>query len=172
MNEAGDAHSVRLPTPDTLDFMSSPLSGVPIEKRRRAAATVGLFAMLFLTIGIVAAAGRSASGAPVFSGITISIAVLLGLVAWGMIRSIGADLADRELDAAIEATLANRPEFASLCSCGHDHDPTELHLTDDEPADACAHDGGGASCAHDCSTCVLTALRPSPNQTRAERLTH
>jgi hypothetical protein len=152
--------------------MSSPLSGIPIEKRRHAAATVGLFAMLFLTIGAVAATGRSSTGAPVFTTVAILIAVLLGLIAWGIVRSVRADLAELKLDAAIEAALAERPEFASLCSCGHDHDPTITHVVDEDPAEACAHDGGGASCAHDCSTCVLAALRPSPNRTRAERLTH
>jgi len=155
--------------------MSSPLAGIPTERRRRAAATVGLFAMLFLTIGTVAATGRSTEAAPVFAAVAIVIAVLLGLVAWGIVRSVQADLADQKLDAAIEAALAERPEFASLCSCGHDHDPSVLHVTDAESTDesaACAHDGGGAACAHDCSTCVLTALRPSPNRTRAERLSH
>jgi len=126
--------------------------------------------MLFLTIGTVAATGRSSAAAPVFSAVAIVIAVLLGLIAWGIVRTVRIDLAEQKLDAAIEATLAGRPEFASLCSCGHDHDPSELHVTD-EP-EACAHDGGGAACAHDCSTCVLAALRPSPNRTRAERLSH
>ena len=151
--------------------MSSPLSGIPIEKRRKAAATVGLFAMLFLTIGAVAATGRSSEAAPVFSAVAIVIAVLLAIAAWGIVRSVGTDLAEQRLDAAIEATLAGRPEFASLCSCGHEHSPDELHITD-EPEHACAHDGGGDACAHDCSTCVLAALRPSPNRTRAERLIH
>jgi len=150
--------------------MSSPLAGIPTERRRRAAATVGLFAMLFLTIGTVAATGRSSQAAPVFSAIAIVIAVFLGLIAWGLARTVRADLAEQQVDAAIEAALAERPEFASLCSCGHDHDPSVLHVTD-EP-DTCAHDGGGAACAHDCSTCILAALRPSPNRTRAERLSH
>ena len=177
MNEAGDAHVLRLPTPDILEFMSSQLSGIPIAKRRHAAATVGLFAMLFLTIGAVAATGRSSAAAPVFSTVAIIISVTLGLIAWGIMRSVSADLSEQELDAAIEATLAAKPEYATLCSCGHDHDPNELHFSDghssDAPAeDACAHDGGGAACAHDCSSCVLAALRPSPNKTRAERLAH
>src|SRR4051812_19569796 len=152
--------------------MSSPLAGIPTERRRRAAATVGLFAMLFLTIGTVAATGRSSEAAPVFAAVAIVIAVLLGLIAWGIVRSVRADLAEQRLDAAIEATLAGRPEFASLCSCGHDHDPSVLHVTDADEPEACAHDGGGAACAHDCSSCVLTALRPSPSRTRAERLAH
>lgn len=148
----------------------SSLSGIPVAKRRRAAATVGLFAMLFVTIGVVAATGRGGSAAaPVFAGVSIAIAVVLGLIAWGVVRSVAIDVAEQRLDSAILDALAERPEFGSLCSCGHDHDPTELHVPDAEP---CAHDGAGSACAHDCSTCVLAALRPSPNRTRAERLSH
>ena len=149
--------------------MSSPLSGVPIAKRRQAAATVGLFAMLFLTIGLVAMAGRSGSASPVFSAVALVIAVLLGMIAWGTVRTINADIAERRMDDAIEATLAEKPEYGTLCNCGHDHDPNELHYSDAAPDAACAHDGGGAACAHDCSTCVLASLRPSPTRTRAER---
>jgi hypothetical protein len=150
--------------------MSSPLAGISIDKRRHAAATVGLFAMLFVTIGAVAATGRSSAAAPVFSIVSLVIAVLLGMIAWGILRSVSNDLAEQRLDAAIEATLASKPEYASLCNCGHEHDPNVLHVTDEEVADSCAHDGGGAACAHDCGSCVLAAMRPSPKQTRAARL--
>ena len=174
MDETGYAHRSRLPTTDILEPMSS-LSGIPVAKRRRAAATVGLFAMLFVTIGVVAATGRNGSAAaPVFAGVSVGIAVVLALIAWGLVRSVSMDEAEHQLDAAILEALAERPEFGSLCSCGHDHDPTELHIPDAahaDHADACAHDGAGASCAHDCSTCVLAALRPSPTVTRAQRLT-
>jgi hypothetical protein len=166
---------------DTLEAMTSPLSGIPIEKRRHAAATVGLFAALFVAIGAVAATGRTSAAAPVFSVLALVLALVLGMIAWGITRSVRIDLAEARLDAAIEATLADRPEYQTLCNCGHDHDPTVLHVVDDDDAeapahddaahdDACAHDGDGALCAHDCSTCVLTALRPSPNHTRAERM--
>jgi hypothetical protein len=151
--------------------MTSPLSGIPIEKRRHAAATVGLFAALFVAIGAVALTGRTSAAAPVFSVIALVLAALLGLIAWGITRGIRMDLAEMRLDAAIEATLAERPEYATLCSCGHDHDPNELHITDeDKSGDSCSHDGAGAACAHDCGTCVLAAMRPSPNRTRSERL--
>ena len=33
-----------------------------------------------------------------------------------------------------------------MCGCGHEHDPTELHVTDDP----CAHDGDGVACTHRC----------------------
>ena len=59
--------------------MSSPLSGIPIAKRRRAAATLGLFATLFVAVGAVAATGGGSSAAPVFTGVAIVIAVLLGM---------------------------------------------------------------------------------------------
>ncbi|MCW2494975.1 hypothetical protein [Jatrophihabitans sp.] len=151
--------------------MTSPLSAIPIDKRRQAAATVGLFAVLLIAVGAVAATGRTSAAAPVFAVIALLLAVFLGLVCWGIMRSVRMDLADQRLDAAIEATLADRPEYATLCNCGHEHDPNVLHVVDEEgPAEACAHDGGGAACAHDCSTCVLASLRPSPDRTRADRL--
>jgi hypothetical protein len=148
---------------DTLEAMTSPLSGIPVEKRRHAAAMVGLFSVLFVAIGAVAA----------FSVVALLLAVLLGLIAWGITRSVRIDVADARLDAAIEATLADRPEYQTLCSCGHDHDPTELHVVDEDvhEQEACSHDGSGATCGHDCSSCVMAALRPSPNRTRADRLT-
>jgi hypothetical protein len=160
-------------TGGNLEAMTSPLSTIPIEKRRRLAATLGLFAVLLIAIGAVAATGRGSDATPVFSIIALVIAVLVGLIAWGVTRSIQLDLGEQKLDAAIEATLAGRPEFANLCSCGHDHDPNELHITDAEEHthDAtCSHDGGGTACAHDCSSCVLAAMRPSPNRTRQDRL--
>jgi hypothetical protein len=158
---------------DTLEAMTSPLSGIPVEKRRHAAATVGLFSVLFVAIGAVAATGRTSAAAPVFSVVALLLAVLLGLIAWGITRSVRIDVADARLDAAIEATLADRPEYQTLCSCGHDHDPTELHVVDEDvhEQEACSHDGSGATCGHDCSSCVMAALRPSPNRTRADRLT-
>lgn len=132
--------------------MSSPLSRVPIRGRRRLAATLLLFATLFLAIGAVAATGSGTTAAPVFCAIALGAAVLLGAIAWGLQRSVRIDRSDQRLDAVIEQTMA--AHGATMCDCGHEHDPDELHITD-----ACAHDGTGAACAHDCATCVLTALR-------------
>lgn len=130
--------------------MSSGLSAIPVAKRRRVAATLGLFVALFVAVGAVAATGRHTAAAPVFAGIAIGAAVLLGLIAWGVVHSIRLDETEARLDAAIEATV--RAHAGQLCDCGHEHDPAELHVTD-----ACAHDGTGATCAHDCATCVLRA---------------
>jgi hypothetical protein len=157
------------PTGAILEAMTSPLSTIPIDKRRWLAATLGLFAVLLVAIGAVAATGSGSAAFPVFSAVALVMAAGLGLLAWGVSRSVRLDLAEQQLDAAIESALAQRPEYASLCNCGHEHDPNELHVTD-APGDACAHDGAGAACAHDCSTCVLAALRPSPDKTRQERL--
>jgi hypothetical protein len=132
--------------------MSSPLSAIPVAARRRIAATLGLFVALFAAVAAVAATGRNTPAAPVFAGIATVVAVLLGLIAWGLVRSIRLDEAEASLDAAIEATV--RASGAQPCGCGHEHDPNELHVTD-----ACAHDGTGQACAHDCQTCVLSALR-------------
>jgi hypothetical protein len=143
--------------------VTSPLSSIAIEKRRQFAATLGLFAMLFVAVGAVAATGASTGVVKAFVVIALLIAVLLGLMAWGVLRSVKIDLDDQRLDAAIEATVKARG--GSMCDCGHEHDPSEMHIVD-----ACAHDGSGVGCEHSCDTCVLATMRPSPNRTRAERL--
>jgi hypothetical protein len=145
--------------------VNSRLVNVPIGARRRLAATLGLFTVLFLAVGAVAATGQGSTAAPAFSVVAFAIALLLVLLAWGLHRSVQIDLADQRLDQAIEATVA--ATGASMCDCGHEHDPNELHVSAGEP---CAHDGGGAACSHDCETCVLAALRPSPHETRSQRL--
>ena len=139
--------------------MSSALSGIPVDKRRQLAATLGLFAMLFIAIGAVAATGAKTNVVKAFVAMALAIAVLLCLIAWGVLRSVKLDLAEQRLDAAIADAVAARSS-GSLCSCGHDHDPSEMHFVGD--ADACAHDGSGSDCSHSCDTCVLAAMRPRP----------
>jgi hypothetical protein len=125
--------------------------------RRQLAATLLLFAALFVAIGAVAATGGGTVAAPVFCAVALVIAVLLGLVAWGLLHSVKLDLDEQRLDAAIEQAVA--ASGATMCSCGHEHDPDELHVS--PGGDTCAHDGSGAACSHDCETCVLAALRSS-----------
>ena len=140
--------------------MSSQLSRVPVPRRRRLAATLLLFAALFAAIGAVAATGGGTSAAPIFAAVALVVAVLLGLIAWGVQRSIRLDEADARLDAAIEDTLAAHGGHAAMCGCGVEHDPSELHVVDAEPdPHACSHDGTGVACAHECETCVLAALK-------------
>jgi hypothetical protein len=141
--------------------VSSALSGIPADKRRQLAATLGLFAMLFITIGAVAATGATTAVVKAFVTIALAIAVLLCLIAWGVLRSVKVDLAEQQLDAAIANAVAARTS-GSLCSCGHDHDPSEMHYA---ASDSCAHDGKGAACSHSCDTCVLAAMRPRPQPT-------
>ena len=158
--------------------MTSPLSEIEIEKRRQVAATLGLFAMLCIAIGAVAATGATTALIKAFVVIALLIAVLLGLMAWGVLHSIKLDLDERSLDAAIEAAV--RSSGRSMCDCGHEHDPDELHFVDGEGQHLtgakrsavvdCRHDGTGTDCTHSCDTCVLAAMRPSPHRTRAERL--
>lgn len=143
--------------------MASQLSGIAVEKRRLLAATLGLFAALFIAVGAVAATGASTAVVKGFVAVALLLALLLALMAWGVAHSIKADVAEQGVDAAIEQAV--RARGGSLCDCGHEHDPTELHVTDDP----CARDGAGAGCTHTCDTCVLARLRPSPNRTRAER---
>ncbi len=152
--------------------MSSPLSALPLDKRKQLAATLGLFAVLFVAVGAVAATGPGTVIIRSFVVVALVVGLLLALLAWGVLHSVRLDTADRSIDAAIEAAVASAPRtFGQLCNCGHEHDPTELHITDAEPTPAsCEHDGSGAACAHDCTSCVFGTLRPSPNRTRAERL--
>jgi hypothetical protein len=128
--------------------VSSALSAIPAAKRRLLAATLGLFAVLFLAVAAVAATGRDTAAAPMFAGVAIGVAALLALIAWGVVRSVRLDESNAQLEAAIEDTV--RSYGGQLCDCGHEHDPGELHVTD-----ACAHDGTGSACTHDCQTCLL-----------------
>ncbi|MEO6886387.1 MAG: hypothetical protein ABI232_08910 [Jatrophihabitantaceae bacterium] len=151
--------------------MTSALSTIPIDRRRRAAATLALFAVLFVAVGAVATTGRTTGVVQAFSATALIIAVLLGLMAWGVLHSVKLDLAEAELDDAINAAITARGGKDIACGCGHDHDMDEMHVTGHAPSPgACAHDGAGSDCAHSCDTCVLTALRPSPSSPRAERL--
>jgi hypothetical protein len=131
--------------------VTSRLSAVPFGARRRLAATLGGVAALFAAIGAAALTGAGPVSV-VFAVLGFVFAGLLALTAWGAWRSVTIDAADQDLDRVLEAAVA--ASGASMCSCGHEHDPSELHVTD-----ACAHDGSGAACAHDCDTCVLAALR-------------
>lgn len=130
---------------------STALTALAPATRTRAAAGLFGFAVLFAVVGALAVV----SGAVVLvvlGVLALLVAVTLALAGWGLRRSVALEAAERELDAAVEYAMA---AHGGMCSCGHDHDPEELHITD-----ACAHDGAGTQCAHDCSTCVLSALRP------------
>lgn len=148
--------------------MTSPLSGIAVEKRRQLAATLGLFAMLFVAVGAVASTGATDGLMKGFVVVAFLVAVALALLAWGVLRSVRLDVSDRRLDAAIEAAVT--ASGRSMCDCGHEHDPDELHFVDGEgqhvtgrtAATACAHDGTGADCAHSCDTCVLASMRLEP----------
>lgn len=151
-----------------LDGVNSPLSSVPIDKRRQLAATLGLFAVLFVAVGTVSATGHQTAVLRVFTVIAFLVAVLLSLTGWGVIHTIKIDLAEQRLDAAIEAAIAGRHGDAALaCGCGHDHDPDELHVDEGGAtgAGACAHGIATEDCTGgDCTACVLSrpARRPMP----------
>jgi hypothetical protein len=120
----------------------SSLSSVPLERRRRAAATAGLLATLVVAVGIVPWVGSASGVLRVFSGVALVGAVALALVGWGLLSSVRADVAEAMIDAAAAATIADAGGF----DCGHDHDPDEMHVTD------CP---GGGACTHDCAACLL-----------------
>jgi hypothetical protein len=149
--------------------VNSALSGISVERRRRSAATLGLISVLFVTVGIVALTGTTPGVVRVFSSVSLGIAALLALMAWGLAHSVKLDVAEQRLDAAIDAAVKQLGGSALACGCGHDHDPDEMHVSD---AASCAHDGSGTDCAHNCDTCALQALRPSPTTPRSQRRTH
>ena len=87
----------------------------------------------------------------------------LGPAAYRQAATFGGD---EEVQTYVELEAGGKDAFARMIRDGRyapytwrvrhfrEHDPNELHVTD-----ACAHDGTGAACAHDCQTCVLSALR-------------
>lgn len=152
--------------------MANQLSAVPPARRRHIAATLGLFAMLFVTVGAVAATGGGNTVLHVVIWVSFVIAALLALMAWGVLNSIRLDAREARLDAEIAAALTHHD---LTCGCGSSHEVA---------GPTCAHDGAGencslgappagtlcgAACGGDCDTCSLAALRPSPTATRAER---
>lgn len=138
------------------------MSNISVEKRRQLAATLGLFSVLFIAVGAVAATGAATAVVKSFVVIALLVAVLLALMAWGVARSVKIDLADQRLDAVIDQAV--QAQGGSMCSCGHEHDPDELHVTDDP----CEKDGRGHDCTHSCDTCVLARMRPGAD-TQARR---
>jgi hypothetical protein len=126
------------------------MSGISVDKRRQLAATLGLFSVLFIAVGTVAATGASTG-------------VVKAFVVIALARSVKIDLADEHLDAVIDEAV--QTAGGSRCGCGHEHDPDELHVTDDP----CEQDGAGHDCTHTCDTCVLARLRPGAETVGAGR---
>ena len=135
------------------------LSDIPMHKRRQLSATLGLFAVLMIAVGCVAATGPGTTALMTFVVIALLIGVVLAVMSWGVALSIKGDREQHRLDSAIADAIAEHSSaggVASLsCGCGHEHDPEELHVTDDP----CGHDGQGSLCSQTCDTCVLSRLR-------------
>jgi hypothetical protein len=116
--------------------------------RRRTGAFTGLFAALFLAVGVIALVGDVNVIVKVLGVIALVGGVILGLVAWGLLNSIRVDRYAAELDAEIAAAIA---EHDATCNCGHNHAT--------EPAKTCAGDGTGANCTKTCATCTHSAVK-------------
>jgi hypothetical protein len=142
--------------------VSSALSALPVARRRKVAATLGLFAMLFLAVGALCATVATSAVVVGCVVVTLLIALVLALMAWGVAQSVRTDRSAAKLESAIEDALAaNGTSLADLScgsGCGHDHDPDELVVTDD----TCAHDGAGHLCSHTCETCVFSRVTAVP----------
>jgi hypothetical protein len=127
--------------------VTTPLSAVPAERRRRAARLAGFLALIMVAVFVVAWLRPAPAVIRLFATMALLGAVLLGLMAYGLLRSLRLDAHQARLDAAVRGALADAD---AACDCGHDHDPTEMHVTDGAPA--C---GRGATCDHSCAECVL-----------------
>jgi hypothetical protein len=138
--------------------VSSELSRIPVPRRRHAAALLGLFAVFLVAVGVLPWAAETSTVVRVLAAIVIVVAVLLALVAWGLLQSTIVD-ERRQAEAELDAVLIEAAGPAGACGCGQVHDPDELHITDAQGIDTCGHDGGGTDCAHTCDTCVLSTLR-------------
>jgi hypothetical protein len=154
--------------------VNSPLSGIPIETRRRMSATLGLFAVLFVAVGVVATTGATPAAVRVFSAVALIVAAILGTVAWGVTHSVKLDLREGQLDNAIERAVQEAVADhggPAAAPCGHHHEVDELLVSDDEPGrryGSCPVTE--TDCVHSCDTCLLASLRPSPTRSRAQRL--
>src|SRR3954467_2601607 len=80
-----------------IEAVSSALSSIGIEQRRRVAATLALFATPFMAVGVVAATGATTAVLTGFAALAFVVAVLLGLMTWGVVRSIKLDVTERRL---------------------------------------------------------------------------
>jgi hypothetical protein len=98
--------------------MASQLSAVPMERRRRAAATAGLITALLVAAGVMPWLGPAPSVLRVLATIALAAAAVVGFVGWGLLTSIRADHAESQLDAAIAAAVADA--CTSVDTCTHD----------------------------------------------------
>jgi hypothetical protein len=120
---------------------------VPVERRRRAAATAGLSAALLVAVGILPWTAPAPVAIRVVAALALVVAALFALVAWGLFTSVRADTAELRIDAAAADILAEAGAFGR----GHHHDPDEMHASDACPS--------GQPCTHDCATCVGSTWR-------------
>jgi hypothetical protein len=95
--------------------VSSPLSAVPFDRRRRAARSAELLAVVLVAVFVVAWVRPAPGVVRVFTSLGLAGAVLLALMSWGVRRTIKVDAEARAIDAAI--AQSDLPP----CNCGHAH---------------------------------------------------
>lgn len=126
--------------------MSSALSSVPYARRKRAAQSAALLAVIMVAVFAVSWMRPAPGFVRLVTTVALLGAIVLGLMSWGLLRSMQLDQAEARLDAAAARELSRSGGF----DCGHDHDADELHVTDADPT--CER---GAACDHSCAACVL-----------------
>jgi hypothetical protein len=127
--------------------MSSALSSVPYARRKRAAQSAALLAVIMVAVFAVSWARPAPGFVRLVTSVALLGAIVLGLMSWGLLRSMRLDQAEARLDAAVAREVAHA---GAGLDCGHEHDADELHVTDTDPA--CE---AGDACDHSCAACVL-----------------
>jgi uncharacterized membrane protein len=105
--------------------MSSSLAGVPISRRRRAASSAAVLGAVLLAVFVVAWARPAPGLIRIFAVLALVGAVMLGLMAWGLLRSVRLDEAEVTLNTAIAESVG-----AQCAGCECEHDVCELRVTD------------------------------------------
>src|ERR1700729_1575505 len=97
--------------------VSSELSRIPIARRRRAAALLGVLAVFLVAVGVLPWTAEASTGVRAVAGVVIVAAVLVALVAWGLLHSTVLD-ERRQAEAEFDATLIEAAGPAGACGCG------------------------------------------------------
>lgn len=129
----------------------SSLSSVPVATRRRAAVALALISLLLLAMGLIPWLRAAPGVVRGFAVVALICALALALMARGLLTSVRSATREARLDAAAIAAVAEAGQ--TMCSCGHAHDPDELHVMDAPPCPS------GETCTRTCDTCVLSGPR-------------
>jgi hypothetical protein len=95
--------------------VTSPLSAVSPDRRRRAARSAELLAVVLIALFVVTWVRPAPGILRILATFALAAAILLGLMSWGVRRTIKVDTTPQTFSAGI--TEADSPP----CNCGHAH---------------------------------------------------